>query len=163
ITNPVCNSISADTMFAKFLIRADVDLGNDTALCPHPLWLDAGNPGYTYRWNTGDTTQVIKITSDGMFKVDVSVHGDCVESDSVDVIVWHEETFFMPNAFSPNGDAVNGSFMPVGRYFLSGEMTIYDRWGRVMYETKNLNKGWDGSLNGSPAPQGTYIYYVSGT
>jgi len=45
----------------------------------------------------------------------------------------------------------------------SFRMLIFDRWGRLMFETKDVNKGWDGSFKGKVVPQGVYTYLIEVT
>ena len=40
-------------------------------------------------------------------------------------------------------------------------MTIYNRWGEIIFETKDLNKGWNGNSNGIPQPPGIYFYVIN--
>lgn len=78
------------------------------------------------------------------------------------VITWH-----MPNAFTPNGDGVNDDFF--GKGFLNGvtnfRMTIWNRWGEMVFETTNPNDKWNGEKRNSSgmSPEGVYIYTVTFT
>jgi len=70
---------------------------------------------------------------------------------------------YTPTAFSPNGDGVNDEFKPViaGDETQPYEMAIYDRNGLVVFETKDINKGWNGKIGeGELAPFGTYVWLV---
>jgi gliding motility-associated-like protein len=70
---------------------------------------------------------------------------------------------YTPTAFSPNGDGINDEFKPViaGDENQPYEMTIYDRNGLVVFETNDINKGWDGKIGeGELAPFGTYVWLV---
>lgn len=72
-------------------------------------------------------------------------------------------TFFMPNAFTPNGDEKNDVFKGKGftQNILDFDMVIFNRWGEKVYETQKINEGWDGKLpGGSDAPSGSYTYKV---
>jgi gliding motility-associated-like protein len=69
-----------------------------------------------------------------------------------------EEQLFFPNAFTPNGDGVNDIFRPGGMGIRTYRMEIYDRWGKLIFQTTDMNHGWDGTLGGQPLPSDTYIY-----
>jgi gliding motility-associated-like protein len=68
-----------------------------------------------------------------------------------------------PSMFSPNGDGTND----VWNIHLStalrqgiGTLTIFDRWGSLIFQSNNVALGWDGKINNQPAPMGTYVYTV---
>ncbi len=68
-------------------------------------------------------------------------------------VVW------VPNAFSPNGDSRNDYFFPVINCFVSLDFVVYDRWGKLMFETEDMSSpGWDGTVDGEQAVQDVYIY-----
>jgi gliding motility-associated-like protein len=67
-----------------------------------------------------------------------------------------------PNAFSPNGDGVNDFFRMPFYNIAQWLVVIYDRWGNVVYQTEELNFNWDGTHQGSPAPEAVYTYTVNG-
>ena len=69
----------------------------------------------------------------------------------------------MPNAFSPNADGNNDIFrITPGATLQLNEFSIFDRWGRIIFTTKEITKGWDGTINGRIADPGSYIYIVKG-
>jgi gliding motility-associated-like protein len=68
---------------------------------------------------------------------------------------------YIPNAFTPNGDGVNETFSPKGEGIATFKMLIYNRWGELLYETTDLQKGWDGTFKGVLSQQDVYIYKVS--
>ncbi len=65
---------------------------------------------------------------------------------------------FIPNAFTPDGDLMNDVFLAEGGPFKAFQLNIFDRWGKVVFTSENLNIGWNGSINGVPAPPGIYVY-----
>lgn len=70
---------------------------------------------------------------------------------------------FIPNAFTPNDDGLNDVFKI--KYteptFNTFNMLIFSRWGELLFESNDLNVGWDGTYNGKKCPLGTYIYLIS--
>ena len=67
----------------------------------------------------------------------------------------------VPSAFSPNGDGLNDIFRP----FLHGiralhRFEVYDRWGNLVYRTREIGAGWDGKRGGLPMDSGVYVWLL---
>jgi gliding motility-associated-like protein len=89
---------------------------------------------------------------------------DGLESHSNVICVSSPPIFiFAPNAFTPNKDELNNTFKPVGENILSFNMQIYDRWGTKLFETNNINKGWDGTYKNQPCPMDAYYFFITAT
>ncbi len=69
---------------------------------------------------------------------------------------------FVPTAFSPNGDGQNDTFEIKSKFLDSASITIFDRWGTVVYSGDIESKGWDGTIQGKVVPFGTYSYRIKG-
>lgn len=67
---------------------------------------------------------------------------------------------FIPNAFTPNGDGKNDIFKVYGNYIKAIDMKIFNQWGELIYQTNNVNGGWDGSSKGVQQPIGVYVYLI---
>jgi len=81
---------------------------------------------------------------------------DCPAIDSV-IVYPHKQAFVdFPTGFSPNGDGHNDILYVRGSNIATLNMSIFNRWGQKVFETNDLNKGWDGSFNGSPQPVDIY-------
>ena len=63
---------------------------------------------------------------------------------------------------TPNGDDVNDVFRLSGFHVQTYNLKIYSRWGMVLYETNNIEDGWDGNYRGQPVREGVYIYVAKG-
>jgi len=87
----------------------------------------------------------------------VSTTNGCVDTVLSMVTVIDPGVIEMPNVFSPNGDGRNDRFIPIGYKGAPGLMEIYNRWGQVVFSTRNLVQGW----NGSGFPDGTYFFIVT--
>jgi gliding motility-associated-like protein len=81
--------------------------------------------------------------------------------DTVEIVP--ESTFYIPNAFTPNGDGENDYFTGKGIGIVNYHMQIFDRWGMMIFETYDLYQGWDGRANGGSgiAQQDTYVYKIN--
>ncbi|GAB3024613.1 T9SS type B sorting domain-containing protein [Spirosoma pulveris] len=71
-----------------------------------------------------------------------------------------EAKILVPDAFTPNADGINDVFKAFGTYMDKFLMTIYNRWGEVVYSTTSKSEGWDGNSNGQQAPAGQYLYRI---
>lgn len=90
----------------------------------------------------------------------------CKSEDSVliRVVDCDESTIFVPNTFTPNGDHVNDVLYVRGIGLIQLEyFRIYDRWGRLVWETKDISEGWDGTEGGKMADIATYVYELKAT
>jgi gliding motility-associated-like protein len=91
--------------------------------------------------------------------------GNCL-SQRVPVMikVIDETRISVPNAFSPNSDGIHDTWgiNVLGMLKLS-YLKVFNRWGQVVFETKDPARRWDGSLNGNPLPVGTYYWILQGT
>ncbi|MGQ9864491.1 MAG: PKD domain-containing protein [Bacteroidia bacterium] len=73
-------------------------------------------------------------------------------------------TIFIPNVFTPNSDGINDVFEIRGQeQSCAKSLSIYDRWGNLLYQTTTSPLRWNGTLEGKPAPEGTYVYVVDFT
>ncbi|MBP6872924.1 MAG: gliding motility-associated C-terminal domain-containing protein, partial [Bacteroidales bacterium] len=122
----------------------------------------------SYRWNTGDSTESIVITVEGIYKVEMESPVGCLGSDSVYVKLTIEEIpefdIYIPNAFSPNADGINDIFQikfPNSIFSIQhSTLSIFDRWGGMVYTNDDVAVGWDGKKNGNPCPGGVYVYKI---
>ncbi len=142
--------------------------GTDTLELHQGDVLDAGAGLSSYRWNTGDSTESIVITAEGMYTVEMESPVGCLGSDSVYIKLVSEEIpefeIYIPNAFSPNNDGINDIFQiifPNSTFNIQHlTLSIFDRWGGEVFESEDIEKGWDGKKNGNDCPAGVYVYKI---
>lgn len=85
----------------------------------------------------------------------------CVSQASRTLEVISSYRILVPNAFSPNGDGLNDTFLPKVRGIDEFEMHIFNKWGELVYSAFSLqDPGWDGTLNGRMSPNGNYVYKI---
>jgi len=156
-----CNTFM-DDISVEVLPNLLVELGNDTVICPGKriqLNAGAGTPA-TYIWQDG--TQLVTYIVDTPGVYSVSVFNQCEQV--LDQIVIEECeicTVYAPNVFSPNDDGFNDKFRPLSDCVLEQfTMRIYNRWGSVVYETKDPNAGWDGRFKGKPMQPEVYVWQM---
>ncbi|MBI9039733.1 MAG: gliding motility-associated C-terminal domain-containing protein, partial [Bacteroidales bacterium] len=78
-----------------------------------------------------------------------------------------EETFPIkviptPNAFSPNNDGLNDKFRLIAENLPEEQfqMKIYNRWGQMIFETNDIEEGWDGTYKSEICQEGVYVWIV---
>ncbi|HEY2721007.1 MAG TPA: gliding motility-associated C-terminal domain-containing protein [Chitinophagaceae bacterium] len=70
----------------------------------------------------------------------------------------------VPNAFTPNNDGLNDFLYPLNAYKATHlEFKVFDRWGRLLFQTNDWTRKWDGTFGGSPQPAGVYVWMLSYT
>ncbi len=126
-----------------------------------------------YHWNFGDMNDTIGLDpmhiyqDTGSFRVLLTIQDQngCTDTISNTLYVDPVFSFFMPNAFSPNDNGLNDAFGPVGSYFddTDYEFVVYNRWGELLFETKDPAEMWKGDLQTSSqtqAPLGVYSWII---
>ncbi|EAZ82067.1 T9SS C-terminal target domain-containing protein [Algoriphagus machipongonensis] len=103
----------------------------------------------------------------GAFEVTLTAYDlygcSSVEKNTVQV-TQPEEMVVIPNAFSPNGDGLNDTFIPKMKAVTNFSMEVFNTWGEKMYATTSLeSKGWDGTYKGQALPAGNYLYKITYT
>lgn len=94
-----------------------------------------------------------------VYRLTVKYDNQCELSDSLYIQVKDNHLFYIPNAFSPNGDGRNEEwklFTNSSLKYMS--VQVFNRWGEKVFETEDENKGWDGTYKDVPQPVGVYAY-----
>ncbi|SFW90014.1 gliding motility-associated C-terminal domain-containing protein, partial [Chitinophaga sancti] len=159
-----CNLTSTASVKVTVAGIGNISLGNDTTICigqTLTLNVDAGT-GNSVRWQDGTTTSKYVVTQTGYYKV--TVYNDC-GSVTDDITVTYKQCEAkpdFPNAFTPNGDGHNDTFKPhVNGPMYDYDLRVYNRWGQVVFLSRDLTKGWDGRFQGTLVDVGTYVYLLS--
>ncbi len=155
----VSNGSCATTDSIHVRTLAGVNLGPDKNLCDYlSIPLTAPNlDNAIYLWSTGDTTQVINVSEPGTYSVHVTF-GQCVLSDTVNVEGgFGSPALYIPNAFTPNGNGLNEIFYAYGTDITTFRMRIFDRWGELIFESTDINHGWDGFYKGRLVQNDVYV------
>lgn len=86
----------------------------------------------------------------------------CENSITKTVIIDDVFLFYIPTGFTPNGDDLNDTFNVIGEGLdlTNFKMTIFNKWGELIFESTNPDNGWDGTQNGSIVPNGVYIWKI---
>ncbi|WP_167019194.1 gliding motility-associated C-terminal domain-containing protein [Chitinophaga sp. Cy-1792] len=101
----------------------------------------------------------------GSYRYDVKDVNGCEVSGSQEIIRYIREcAVFMPNAFSPNGDGVNDIFRArVNDDVKDFRLAVYSRWGEMVFETRDPEMGWDGTIRGRKAQLEVFAWVLTYT
>jgi gliding motility-associated-like protein len=92
------------------------------------------------------------------YTVSYSDENGCTAIDTVHI--YYDPILYVPNTFTPNGDGMNPIFLAEGGNIKIFEMTIYNRWGELIFTSNDLNFGWDGTYDGNKCQDGTYVWKI---
>jgi gliding motility-associated-like protein len=128
------------------------------------LYIDGGIPGYWITWSGGlpDNEDHFYERRSGEYVATVTDANQCLVSDTVVVGYTFESCLVIPNAFSPNGDGFNDTWVIEGlELYPNAEMRIFDRWGtRIYYSPNAVDDPWDGTFDGRTLPIDSYHYVI---
>jgi len=149
----------SDTIRLKQMSLPVVHLADDTTLCVGDMLL-LNADSETTAWSTGITAPNITVTNTGTYWATVT--NICGATTDTANITFEPCYLFFPNAFTPNGDGKNDVAKLSGDLYLYKDyyLSIYDRYGQMIYATYDIYSGWDGKFNGVLQDVGTYYYQV---
>lgn len=166
-----CDSI-LDISFTKSTLKTTI-LGANSVSCDTPFITLFVNDGIQFRWEpesfftapNSSITQTKNIKNNTWIKVLVTDSLKCTFIDSIEIKANYEEGIFeMPNVITMNDDGVNDclSLPDVGK-FSDINFMVYNRWGHLVFETKDVNACWgEKNSNEETINEGTYFYVLSG-
>jgi gliding motility-associated-like protein len=136
----------------------------DTAVCSYGSIDLKAQPGYvSYLWNNGSTGSMITVSVPAVYWLEVKDQFGCTAKESITVSPKEcMKGFYIPTAFTPNGDGKNDVFRPL----LFGNVRhysfqVYNRWGNLVFQTTNPVNGWDGVYKGTRLETNAFVWVCS--
>ncbi len=180
VKNGNCPNLLLDTFFVSVIPPVTVFAGRDTSVVINqPLQLlatsnVADSANISYLWspatylNNATISNPIAIFNNPIntftYTVRVTTAEGCFGEDSIHVTVFKTlPDIFVPSGFTPNNDGKNDILRPITVGITTiNFFSVYNRFGQLLFTTKEFGKGWDGNFNGTPQPSGTYIFIAQG-
>ncbi|MBK7936480.1 MAG: gliding motility-associated C-terminal domain-containing protein [Lewinellaceae bacterium] len=138
------------------------DLGGDFLICPEEPGdtLPALYPGaYSlYSWQDNSHVPVYTVVEGGLYWVRVMDENGCTAADSLTVTEICPTRYYIPNVFSPNDDGENDYFEVYSSDLISLKLSVFDRWGDLLFTSSNIDARWDGNYRGKPVNPGVFIW-----
>ena len=156
-----CDSLCDVTLYIR---KPKVSVAFDLDYCDEfttTLSAVTDSPVEEYKWNTGETTQSITITTPGTYSVVITDTTGCVSDPPGTITIPACKPFLnLPNTITPsNLDGVNDYFsIPQKNLIQELEFTVYNRNGEIVYHTTNKDFEWNGTVNGKLLVGATYTY-----
>jgi CHU_C Type IX secretion signal domain/SprB repeat len=137
-------------------IKVLFSLGNDTTICPGNKLVLQPTGFANIKWQNGLTSATFTIIKTGQYWANVTDSNGCTATDTINVLVDCSDVFFA-SAFTPNGK--NPTFGALGNINAIKNFTflVYDRWGNIVFETKNATKKW----NGGNYDSGNFVWFAN--
>lgn len=159
--NPLPVSDNSDT--TKFCLESDGEITLDAGPATKWEWEPKiqKNPASSSDQNTY-FNQTYNTSTPGYHYVKIFNQYNCSIIDSIFAKDVCPPRFFVPDAFVPNGNQFEEDkrFKVFGAYFAGFSITIFNRWGEIIYYSEDQDEGWDGTYRGEPMPGGVYPYII---
>ena len=139
----------------------NVSLGADTFICSGSQFVLQPGTFSEYQWQDNSTDSFYIVKYDGNYSVQIRNSYGCPASDTLFVKEDCVNDIIVPNAFTPNGDAVNEIFRVSGSETSTFKIYIYDRWGQEIFKSDDRDLGWDGNSRGRLVQEGFYNYIIN--
>jgi gliding motility-associated-like protein len=167
-----CNSATDQVVFIDNGVVADFDLNADNGIAPMSVVAvnTSLNADQSVFYLDDELSQVISGTpfvleEEGEYVVKLVARNDegCADSLTRTItVISGNLVVAIPNSFTPNGDGFNDNFVPKINGMAELSFAIFNRWGSEVVSWNDLNGKWDGSINGTPSPDGVYFYVMKG-
>ncbi|PWL28138.1 MAG: hypothetical protein DCO96_09175 [Fluviicola sp. XM-24bin1] len=180
VTSP--EGCTATTLFPSALYAAPAPIANFT-FSPNPPTMfntqvlfnngSVGANSYEWTFEQGvpatstmeNPTTLFPDGQVGLYETSLIAISDlgCRDTMTVEIQVYPEVILYAPNTFTPEGDEFNQTW----NVFIEGvdiydfQLTIFNRWGQVVWETSDPNMGWDATYNGNMVQDGTYTWFIT--
>lgn len=145
--------------------------GNDTVVAiGQPLQLH-GSGGVLYQWqpafglsDPSIADPIAVLQNDAQYVLTAYTDVGCPTSDTISIKAYKGPAIYGPSAFTPNNDGHNDKFRCIAVGMSTFDFfNVYNRYGQLLYTSRDSWQGWDGNYNGKPQPMGTYVWMARGT
>ena len=175
-----------DNLGCKFIVEFFVGVSNqlppvDVSADDYNIYIGQSttlhgtyDPHYLYRWTPAQdlsnpnvpnpqTSPLVTTT----YQLEIIDNDGCRNIDTVTIFVsdvkCREPYIYVPNAFTPNNDGNNDKLFVQSDVVENLYFAIYDRWGEILFETQDINIGWDGTYKGEKCEPAVFVYYLKAT
>ncbi len=152
----------SDTVIINYNLKPRFTLGPDQFICPGNTITLAPtlDPLWQLSWQDGSQNATYIVKQVGQYALTAT--NNCGATTDAVVVSKGLCTINIPNAFTPNNDSKNDVFKIYGTDLVTSfNLKIFNRYGQIVFETDDKNKGWDGKFNGTASPGGGFVYLLN--
>lgn len=156
---PIAAFTTYPTNEEAIFVNTPIHFSNQSQYAMSYLWLFGDgdfevmtSPNHTYLFPDSITAMLIAYNDSEL----------CPDTATMNFMIIPEGVLWFPNVFTPNGDNHNDVYQVNGLNVISFNMTIFDRWGKVITELTSMQDSWNGTKEGKPCPEGVYTFTAWG-
>lgn len=157
------NCTAHDTLELFLKNKPTILLKQEYKTCDPNFILDASNHFLNYLWHNGSNNSTFLVKNYGEVQLKVIDSNYCTNQITIQILNNCEGNLQMPNAFTPNLDYLNDEFKPIIKNVQSIHFKVFNSWGQLIFETHELDKGWNGKLENNLCQGGVYFYQINYT
>lgn len=166
------NGCGSDTAFISIQYGgpdASFDYSGETVSPATIVFNNTSTGGVSYDWDFGDGKGSTDLNptniyeGEGSYTITLTVTdaNGCTDDAHKTITITDPFNFFLPNVFTPNGDNVNDLFLVMASGIKEFRMSIFNRWGELVFESFDVYEGWDGNTSaGAKAVSGVYVVVI---
>ncbi|MFH1319610.1 MAG: gliding motility-associated C-terminal domain-containing protein [Bacteroidota bacterium] len=161
-----CDSVIATTLVINPLLIVNAAPDTISIIQGESVNLNVSG-GVSYQWtpsqwldNPNNSSPVATPSETIVYYSYVTDVNGCINYDSLIIMVSEDMEFFVPDIFSPNNDGYNDILYVMGKGINWIIFKIYDRWGKKVFESNDINIGWDGTFRGKPMDPAVFVYIL---
>jgi gliding motility-associated-like protein len=164
--NEGCITNVSDIRVSNVGAPTKISLGRDTTICTGERVVLATAITGNYLWPDNSALPTYTVNQTGKYWLRLTNQDGCVSSDTINIdVVSNCVDIYFPTGFSPNGDGLNDQFGPIGNLnaVSNYSLSIYNRWGGLVFTSNDPRKRWAGDLNGGLTANAAFTWHASYT
>jgi gliding motility-associated-like protein len=164
------STVSQITLYKPAVADFTSEAIDGTTISPEYRFMNQSSNASSYSWDFDDgsgstvaSPQHVYASKGDYLVTLIAVSADgCRDTLQKQVEIKPVFTLYIPNAFTPDGNNINDFFTPKGDEITEFKMMIFDRWGEMIFQTNDIQTGWDGTANNGTkvAEDGVYVYKI---
>ncbi len=159
------NGCYSDTLTASITVlpnlNIEIEVNGDSLICIGGVVNLTSSEQSGNIWSTGQNTQSITVTEPQIIVLTNTNLNGCGNQDSINILSSGFPCLEIVDVFSPNGDGINDNWeIPGIEAYPKAEVSIFNRWGQLLFFSIGYATPWNGKFNNEPLPIGDYFYII---